>query len=290
MDFRAWKTIEEIKLKNDFDVTFDLHLLGECKRSDTHDFFAFRSEYPISIGLLNYPLRFHREPIPNIHHAFFDENFKFPCIAERIVEVNAAKYTTRNNDNYQDRMTYGACETLANACKYFRDDFARYDAFERGPPFSDIFNDYEATARTMHEKDQDEIIDKLVSEHSDKIHKAFGFFRGSLAVPIIVLDDNRGLVETVLLENGEVSFQRQLDVVLYPHYVREISQARSFEDVLLVTICKYESLSAAIRILEEGTRSVLKRFKQGLQEDPDLVAKAMISAEIESRRLQLSRR
>jgi hypothetical protein len=104
-------------------------------------------------------------------------------------------------------MTYGACETLANACRYFRDDTVRYDTFERGSSFSDISNDYEAMARAMHGKDQDEIIDKLVSECSDKIHKAFGFFRGSLAVLIIVIDDNRGLVETVLLENGEVSFQ-----------------------------------------------------------------------------------
>ncbi|MGA3405008.1 MAG: hypothetical protein ABSD49_04680 [Candidatus Bathyarchaeia archaeon] len=81
-----------------------------------------------------------------------------------------------------------------------------------------------------------------------------------------------------------------MDVVLYPHYIKEISQARSFEEVLLVTICKYASLPTATRILEEGTRNVLERFKQGLQEDPDLVAKAMISAEIESRRLRSSRR
>jgi hypothetical protein len=280
LDVNLYKRFETIKLPYDFEATFYLCLLGECKRSETSDFFAFEAEE--RVFRTDYPIRLHREAVPNLDVAFPGDIFKFPFIAERIVEVEASSFKSRKQGNYGDRMTFEACESLVSACQFFQSfhsDFY-FDAGWRMAAFDEIGDRYYSLE---HEIGSIGAVDKIISEDPEQVFRLFTYFSGFLGVPIVILDDNRGLVKTVLSKDGRVSFEGEVEVVLYPHLIKDVARSREkgrgLDVVLPIVLCKHASLPKTVQLLEEGTRKILEQFKRDLQDDPARVIREMISTE-----------
>jgi hypothetical protein len=119
------------------------------------------------------------------------------------------------------------------------------------------------------------------------LSSAFDYFNGFLGVPIIILDENRGFVKTVLRKDGGVSFEGELEFALYPHLVKDVARSRVKEtriDVILpIIICKHKSLPQAVQALEEGTRRILARFEKYLHDDPTVVIKQLMLTQVSQR-------
>jgi hypothetical protein len=84
--------------------------------------------------------------------------------------------------------------------------------------------------------------------------------RLTLGVPLMVLDDNRGLVDTTLREDGSVNFKRDVEFVVYPFVPENLGlglEVMGTIAVFPVIICKQSALSKATTVLENGTRQML---------------------------------
>ncbi len=281
LDFMAVKKIRRIQLPYDFRVEFYLQFLGECKHSETHDFFAFEAE-DIEFAM-RYPLRLHREDVPFQHSKFPGEPFNFPFLAERIVEVQASTFKSRQDGNYQDRVTFEACEKLVEACKSIQsyvgpDDEMRSDVFE------ELSERYYALENKL--STRTEAVDRLISEDEEKIFREFNNFTGFLGVPLLVLDDNRGLVKTALGETGKPVFQGEAETVLYPHHTKSLVSSPEFHsrnqlgDMIPIVICKHKSLLKTTKLIEDGSRKLLDNFEKVIQENPKRFIAELISAQV----------
>jgi hypothetical protein len=63
LDFQATKNIHTFSLPQGLTLKFQLLLLGDCKHSETDDFFAFEAEEPTLLSS-DFPIRLYREDIP----------------------------------------------------------------------------------------------------------------------------------------------------------------------------------------------------------------------------------
>lgn len=277
LDFVAYKALEEVPLPYSFSVKFSLYLLGECKRSQTHDFFLFEDEDRKGIHASCIPLRFNRETFLDLRWS--EAGIQFPYATERIVEVDAANYKTRDKNNYGDRITFEACNALARACRYLRRDFVEDDDFERYPLFAKI--EAEFLSVLTQERDALKAVEILLKSSAQKVFEAFDFWPVRYALPLLVLDDNRGLIKTTLSPGGNVLFKEEADVALYSFVPRNITQPRDPgswgpSEVLPVIICKYSSLDKAITMIQQGVSKIADHAKRELRDDPRMVVRDLI--------------
>ncbi len=261
-----------------------LLILGECKRSETHDFFAFQSEESRELRV-QYPLKFYTEGFPRgaLNITFpACKPFAFPFIAERIVEVDATKFMSHKDGNYGDKMTYEACETLAHACRFFRKFHSNFyfdEGFKEGA-FDGICEDNPSFEDAIHGTYDEAVraVEKITSEKPEECSRIFSYFTAIWGVPILVLDDNRGLVNTRLRNDGTVSIDGDLEVVLYPYLQRDLSH--SDDQSLPIVVCKYKYLEQAVNVLETGARKIVEQFKRELDDDPTLVLRQLMMTQL----------
>jgi hypothetical protein len=289
LDFLAEKvidqftfTISEYPNLEESRIHFWIDILGECKRSSTHDFFAFAAEQPERM-LKNtiYPIPLYDyKAIPP--HTFvigslgsfaapLTPHYTFPFIADRIVEVESSHFDTRKADNYNDKMTHDACETLLSAALHMKRVHQNLIDILTRQLFGALQSDFWELSKKIPENTPAEVAKKLVAADPKRVWKQLGLFPLVWGVPLIVLDDNRGLIATNLRKDGSVEFGEDLGVVLYP-YVSENIQ--TFGKVgargsFPVVICKNASLGQALRIIETGTKSLLQRYTWVLKNQPE---------------------
>jgi hypothetical protein len=283
IDFLAYKEHNTIELPHGFELLFDLTLIGDCKHSETHDLFLFKAEDPIHISLSDFPLRLCREQFPDWGMVSIESFFKFPLICERVVEVDAKNYPSRKNGNYQDRMTYQACENLADAYEYYRRRYTRDVDELRSAALSEFLARHAPSY--LKEASPVSLARRLAKRHTRELYEALNASVVSLAFPFLVVDDNRGLVETMLNNDGQVRFLREAGVALYPHVPRTARMRSNGEvyrptGILPVVICRQSCLPEAVSILELGIQKLTDGAKKMIHKDPTVVLRSLILAEI----------
>jgi hypothetical protein len=275
LDFLATKQLGQCPLARG-QIAFSLHILGECKHSSTHDFFAFQAEQVENMLLLSaFPLLFGRETITSTPFSSvlgsLKYHFGFPFVTDRIVEVHAENYKTRKEENYGDEMTHGACEALLSASIHFKNMNQKLYDIERRRFFSPLQNDYRQISEKMPGATPRQLVRQLIRNNSATIWDDFSYFPVTFGVPMLVIDDNRGLVTTILRDDGSVMFKDDVGVVLYPYIPENIQQ---FQDVgavgtFPVIICKYSSMTDAVKLIEDGSLKVIKQFEAFLSARPE---------------------
>jgi hypothetical protein len=290
LDLFATKRLADYEMPQG-QIIFYLDILGECKRSSTHDFFAFAAEQMEDIIVLSaFPLPFFRERITappfSTLMGSLKHQYSFPFVTDRIVEVEAAQYNSRKGDNYGDKITHGACEALLLASIHFKEMSQKLCDIERQRIFSPLQFEYAQISKEMPGATPSAIVKKLFQGKMSSTD--FAFYPVTFGVPLIVLDDNRGLVATVLRNDGSVEFKGDIPFVLYP-YVSE--NLRNYQRVgavasFPVVICKYASLADTINILETGTRKVIEAFKTLTELRPETFLEELVLTQIELLRKQ----
>ncbi|MFI5450151.1 MAG: hypothetical protein ACHQ03_10375 [Candidatus Bathyarchaeia archaeon] len=292
VDFLATKLLKTLVLSNNFKVTFSLWLVGECKHSETHDYFAFKDEGDsLPLEVVDYPLRLDRIAVPpyQVTMGSLLRDYNFPFVMERMVEVDSrnalAEGISGKQRLYDDARTFEACESLTAACTDLRERFVNLWDRQRLQRMSNFRAEFTALARDMAGENPRTIVKKLVETHSEKLFKVFSPFAVTLLVPMMVLDDNRGLVETVLREDGSVSFDKEAEVVLYP-FMSHKKPIDFLDAPLPVMVCKHLSLPRAIQIVEVGTLKLIESVGREIENDPRSLIEESIIIQIESDRRQ----
>jgi len=290
LDFLATKQLGQCPLARG-QIAFSLHVLGECKHSSTHDFFAFQAEQVENMLLLSaFPLLFSRETITSAPFSSvlgsLKYHFAFPFVTDRIVEVHADNYKTRNKKNYEDEMTHGACEALLSASIHFKNMNQKLYDIERRRLFSPLQNDYRQISEKMPGATPRQLVKQLIRNNPVTIWDDFSYFPVTFGVPMLVIDDNRGLVTTVLRDDGSVMFKDDVGLVLYPYVPENIQQFQEVGAVgtLPVIICKCSSITNAVKVIEDGSVKVIEQFKALLRARPESLLEEYLVTEIQLQR------
>jgi hypothetical protein len=288
------KMIHTIKCSNGFEIRFIMILFGDCKHSNTHDFFAFEADQEERkyLSIYDFPLRFYSEPLPprNQMMGSFARYYGFQFVAERIVEAYTerilhakAERSDSPEQLFGDDLTNGACDSLVAASKYFEKvhtvayDMIREDAFEELSP------SYNTVAADMQKEQPASIMQEFMRKQDKEVVEVFPFVNCAFGVPLLVVDDNRDFVETVVAEDGSVTCTKRAEVALYPYVSWRISQANGVEPPLFVVVCSYSHLKQAIKILEEGTRKMAMSYSERVRDHPETVLAEIFLPEASNR-------
>jgi hypothetical protein len=293
LDFIADKMLSEHTLPNGYRIDFWIEILGECKRSATHDFFAFDADKPEGIlGLSHFPVPFYVERdnppftfvIGSLTSPF--HHYSFPFVADKIVEVDAANFKTRKGDNYGDEMTHEACETLLSASIHLKEHHQNLVDIVRRTLFASIRDDLTSISKKMSESTPSEVAKELLKKDLDSKLDKHLTFPIVFGVPLIVLDDNRGLVASTLRGDQSVEFERDVGMVLYPYVSENIQHFRRIgaRGSFPVIMCKNASLSDALTIVESGTHKLIQQFTHFLTHEPEEFMERLLVTEVEQQR------
>ncbi|MFI5449662.1 MAG: hypothetical protein ACHQ03_07855 [Candidatus Bathyarchaeia archaeon] len=308
LDFLAEKvahqyrfTLSEYPYPEESRIYFWIDILGECKRSSTHDFFAFAAEQPerlLEHSIYPIPLYDYKADAP---HTFvigslssrfppLMPHFRFPFIADRIVEVDANNFKTRKGDNYGDEMTHQACEALLSAAVHQKRVHQSLIDIIARQLFATLQPAYLELSKKMPKSTPMEVARRLVEIDSKRVQKQLGMFPIVWGVPLIVLDDNRGLIATSLRKDGSVEFGADLGLVLYPYISENIQHFRKVgaRGSFPVIICKNASLADALKIIETGTQSLIQQFTRVLKNRPEEFIEQILATAIEQQESQKS--
>jgi hypothetical protein len=278
-------------------IDFWIVILGECKRSSTNDFFAFEAEQPErTLKYSQFPIPFYRQmgapPYTFVIGSLSSSmsplvpSYGFPFVADRIVEVDANNFKTRKNDNYGDRMTHEACETLLSASINLKENYQSSMDRSTRKLFASLEHDYLEISKKMLDDSPREVAKKLVETDPKRAWKKLSYLPIGWGVPLIVLDDNRGLISTNLREDETVEFKEDIGLVLYPYvseniqHFQKIGASGSFP----VIICKNASLPKALTIIETGTGKLIETFMTSIKNRPEEFIEQLLATEIEQQR------
>jgi hypothetical protein len=280
-------------------VDFWIVILGECKRSSTNDFFAFKAEgeqVGRTLKFTRFPIPFYRQmnapPFTLVTGSLSSlmlplmPFYSFPFITDRIVEVDAAHFQTRQNDNYGDKMTHEACEKLLAASINLKENYQFSMDMETRELFRSLQEDYVEISKKMPTSASREIAKKLVEIDAKRAWKKLPYLSIGWGVPLMVLDDNRGLISTNLRKDGTVEFKEDIGLALYPYVSENI---RNFQKIgargsFPVIICKNSSLPEGLKIIETGTDKLIERFTTYLKDSPERLIEDLLAAEVEQER------
>jgi len=238
LDFMAEKvvgqytiTLSEYPSPEESNIYFWIEIVGECKRSSTHDFFAFEAEQPERLLEHSiYPIPFYEYKIEPPHSFVIGSlnsllpplkpHYSFPFVTERIVEVDAANYKKqerrRSDDNYNDKRTHEACETLLSASISLKQGNQHLVNIVTQQLFAAFEREYLEITKQTPSGTPEEVAKKLVEIDPKQVWKKLGLLSIVWGVPLIVLDDNRGLIATHLRADSSVEFGADIGFEVVP--------------------------------------------------------------------------
>ncbi len=285
-DFMAEKGLEEYHplTSDEHDIryycliNFQLLLIGECKRTESNDFFAFQGEGSAA----NFPIRFYNEQFPTDFRPHdTSKYYGFENFTDRIVEVDSPNYKSRKSDNYNDRITYEAAEELVGACQFFRDDYIQRAEFPKNIVLETHRRGLTRYAQQFKVATVRGLVEHyLVDMPSNELWPRFFGRTVTFAIPMLVIDDNRGLVMTTLRDDGNVSFDSQIRSVVYSHVPQNVERLRSLSTAgaFPIVISQHSALEETVKMLESGTRSLIHKFKRELEDRPETyIAEILLS-------------
>ncbi|MGD0855160.1 MAG: hypothetical protein ABSA18_05085 [Dehalococcoidia bacterium] len=190
------------------DIQLYTNIIAECKYSSDREILFFEHPDPADADLSRFPL------FVNGHNLLPTrpvDCFEVPVLAERAMEVQKDN-ASREKDNYSDRTIHVACEQMMAATKYF---IGRWRG-ECRRLYSDVLNNSEIGRRWHALENSGKIkyeadgpVKKVPSVFKEKfikdnyapaLLKDFPFIPIELYIPILITDENRGIIKVDLDE------------------------------------------------------------------------------------------
>lgn len=224
---------------------------------------------------------------------FPHNDFSFPIVMEKVTEVDVNRFNSKNNFN--DRITHKACEQIMSALSYLYDrkkedkrliyrNLSRNSSIE-----SKWLNFYPENERELEKKRDprrripETVIDKFLKENcKPKDLRDFHYINIELGFPILVIDESRGVIKTVLNESNDIV---DLEDIGYGIYTYISENANKYENILQnrfalpILICNLAHLNKCIKSIGEGVEKVIKETEKQIKERPWLIPKEVMFGE-----------
>lgn len=290
LDIKAYKQ-ETPPIKIDgSEIHFVTHLIGDCKYSSDKDFFAFGGAS--SPDLSRFPVVFNGNKIlPPYPHL----NFSFPMKIEGITEVDVKNYT-KIDDNFNDRITHRACEQIMSALSYFY-DIQRVDIeteyshlMKNSSVEKKLHSSYPnmqvSKGRIKYIKDgyfveipENDLDNFLKQNLTSGDINSFPYISIDLGVPIMVIDEHRGLIKAITDEQSDIV---DFEDIGYGIYVYTSENANKYDNILQnhfalpIVICNLSYLDKCIKDIETGISKTIEQTKNTLKDNPHRIVKELV--------------
>lgn len=271
-------------------VVIMTHIIGECKYSTDMDVFVFEHSDKENVDTKLFPIRINGHKILS---QFINLSFKFPLVTEKAIHVNVDKRQTKNDGYYNDSKIHEACEQVLNATNFFCNRekeslFYEYSNFRRS---SAIFSLWEEELKRVDiereresggiERIPNSFIEKFLQEkfNPKTMLKDFPYIIIHLVIPLIVFDENRGIIKASMDGNCNITNFEDVGYCLYP-YISE--NANNYQNVLEnhfnfpIILSTYSHLNKVLETIDKGIKDIIVEIQEELKEKPYLIPKEII--------------
>lgn len=246
------------------EISFSLTFLVEYKYSSDLDFFAFETKeryFPA------FPVMFNGERLMKFPYL----NFKFPMVIEKISEVNVKK-----RRGFGDEKTHEACEQLTAAFSHLYEGKLEAKAIDYGNVYQRIFkSEWEAFIKESG-LNEENLSNQVVGDFITKNYSAKQIFNNvhldiELGFPIMVIDENMGLIKVVYDTDGSIKDFEDVGYGIYP-YVSE--NANKYNNILgryfalPIIICNQNFLTKCLKTIDEGMHKTVEDVKALITNNP----------------------
>lgn len=272
-------------------IVLTANFIAECKFSSKKSFFLFKSR---DAFISNFPLCQYGNNLLPFRISLFDSNkkefivksketkdyFNFN-VYENIVEIDISNCKNKQN-NYDDKITYEACEQLYYAAN-FETISAKNEMKEEISEEihkSKLFNNWKKYVIDKDIKKRDAIGGKNIVR--DDI--ALKFLRDNfkltdtelfhmifLKFPVLIINEQAGLFEVELDENNNILDFKKINYGIYLYVSKRSKPTRRGPDYLGIVICDITYLNELIRAIFEGLKKLGDELKKLIDEKPYLI-------------------
>lgn len=289
LDIRAFR-IEKLETEIEgCKIVIMTHILGECKYSTDMDVFVFEHLDKENVDTKLFPIRVNGQKILS---PFVNSHFKFPLIIEKAINVNVS-ILNKTNGNYTDSRIHDACEQVLAAVSSYCDRQRKsicneYNNFTRGSTIFSLWKKEPKSENVEREKISggieavpDNIIDDFLREkfNSNPMLRDFPYIIIHLIIPLVVFDENRGLIKACVDENCNITDFEDVGFCLYP-YISE--NANKYQNVLEnhfnfpIILSSYNCLDKILKIIDKGIEGIINEMKEDIIQKPYLIPKEII--------------
>jgi len=265
---------------------------AECKFSSEKSFFLFKKSSDRVSS--NFPLSLYGENILPFRIRLFDQNDKQVIVKrknstdyfnfnvyENMVEVDVSK-RKHKKDNYDDKITYGACEQLYYAINYSKntlknelggdilEDIRKSKLFDKWIKYVRVKDIKKEEAIGWGNKVRDDIaLDFLRNNFELTDIELFHII--NLKFPVLIINEEAGLFEVELDENNNIVDFKKIKYGICEYVSKKSKLTRLGPDRLGVVICDITYLNELIRAVLEGLKKLGDDMNKLINEKPYLM-------------------
>lgn len=277
-----------------FEIRFSAHVIAECKYSSDKDFYFFPCNDPCVIDLQNYPLMVNGhqlfEPFKRRTHAI---QYPVPQIVDRVSEIDINS-NTRKDENFNDRLTYGACTQLIQACENYLTQWR----VEKRSDYNLILKDSSFLSSWKQQQVEGKIEFETIGSYThvtDEYIRRFlkTYFRLDLLnaetthncifiellFPILVIAESRGVLKVELDSKYEIKGLEDIGFCIYlfrPEKPTQYPVTLHDSISLPVFICNQRYLEKVMEIIEEVTVTIANGMKKEIIAHQSLIGKEIM--------------
>ena len=268
-------------------ISFFTQILCECKYSSDRDIITFSDEYASSL--------LHNFPILLNGHTMLGGNLKneflLPALAERVTE-SSSKRDDKKERNFTDTNIYTASEQLISALRYLVikqrwNERNNYLDIVKTSEINRLWGEWlkQGKAERINVGNgyriSEESIDKfLVANYKpETMIKDFRDIVVSIIYLLIVIDENRGVIEAKLDANYSIFDLKDIGVCLYSHHPQKPERYSSIIGsfhYLPIFISNVTQIPSVLELIEYGETKLMKRMKSLLKDKPYLLPKELL--------------
>jgi len=275
-------------------IVLTIDFLAECKFSSEKSFFLFKSNDNF---ITNFPSNIWGDNLLPFKSTLYDSDkkeflikgsnptdyFNFD-VYENVVEVNVSTLKSKK-DNYDDRITYHACEQLFYATNY-ENLSAKYDI--KGEKSKEIYesrlfkkwNNYlrgngikKEEAIDWRNQISDTIALKFLRDNFELTDIEF-FHMIFLSFPLLIINEEAGLFEVQFDDKNNIAGFKKIKYGIYNHFSKKSKNPLHhtfYPDDLGIIICDISYLNEVIGIVTKGLNKLGEDLKKIIDEKPYLI-------------------
>lgn len=286
-----WRELDiyaERQEKNSLDIRgchidFKTTILGECKFSSDKDLFVFEHTDPQNVDFHRFPIRVNGHQILSQR---INKYFHLPSIAERVIEVDVGTQS-REKDNFSDHMIHNACEQLLPAIlfnlKSLRDyERVNYLEISRNSRLQTAWDVYTKENTIQYRKVgrasivTDDYLNSFLKKsfNPDVMLKDFSDLQINLCFPLIITDENRGIIKAKLDDSYNIIDFDDIGMCIYPYISENANDYQYLLEnslTLPILICNLSKLQDTVDIITNGVKQLVSEAEKQLNNYPEQI-------------------
>jgi hypothetical protein len=287
----TWREIDILALnrtiykqKKDSSVEILQCIVCECKYSSEKDIIVFKHINKDDVDTTNFPV------MANGHELLPEKVWDTPLLrsVEKITQIIASK-DTKENHNYDDYEIHNAAEQIIAALKYFV-CFQRKNMrsiYQNDEKKTQIWEKWQKLIKenklVYEEKGSSSIVPNSfindflkINYNSQTMSKDYPLTTIFLYFPLIVIDENRGIISARLNNSYDVTDLEDMGFCLYsyvPQNTQKYSQILEEGYTVPILLCNCSCLSQVISFINDCTKTILNTIMTNLDNKPELIVK-----------------